>query len=984
MKKFANIITIIFTLSLFFICYTAYATQNNIAQSEEYSEAYNEDTTAFDFSKPIKVGYYSSFTSFANEINSLNNQGYGVEIFNKIEEVSDLEFEYIAIESDGLAALNNGSVDLMAFYPKTEQRAEKALFSQSPFSKTYVSLLSKDMSIMYGDFDALDGKTVATFEGNVANERLSTLSKSLNFSIEYVYGQPHNYTELEADFFLVYSDHKDAQQLNNVLDIGVYNYFLNTTFENKELLDKIEVIFYDIVTTEGNFFLELEEKYLAENVEINHRGLMPYEVEILQQRPLEVGYIADYAPISFTNESGEPDGAMVETLNYFSQRYNFEVNYHPYSINSDPNGRENYDILVTLYGSGNYDFEHFQLTEAYYIMPLYLQVHRDIYEQSSTQWDIFNSHRKVGLLPYQTTDFTTLFEDYPLTEFVYFNDWDTMLNAFAAREIDMFYSTESASTYASIYLKSTDSISLRSNFDVPMQFFINNKISDEYIPIFNVMLDRLHESSYELIIQTNANDFLPEQDMTLLEAFTNYWYLIVIFILAILMFFISYEAKKGREKQKALEIAYTTDSLTGFLTAQKFREVVDEKLTNAKPGEYEIISFDIDMFKTINTHFSAEKGTTIIVAIANALKNAFENTQTIISRRTADQFLIFRRVGIGGTIQQIYKQNILHAIENNINEKYKVSLSFGNVVIDNIEVKCTEIIGQADNARTAGKSTHKTTFITFENKMRKDYENKINITFRMEQALKDREFVVEYQPKIDFNTLRVGGAEALVRWVPKTGKKIYPDEFIPVFEKNGFISYLDLYVLDEVCKYIKQNSNIMDIPRISVNLSAHTVLADNIDTRISDVLTLYKISPDMIELELTESAVEANTEKFLSTVKKFKKLGLAISIDDFGAGVSSLNRLSAVEADILKLDKAFFGLKGQESKSNVVVTDVINMAKHLNMKVVAEGVETSTQAIWLKGIGCDYAQGYYFAKPMSSEDFKQLLIEKKLHVIDFN
>ncbi len=137
----------------------------------------------------------------------------------------------------------------------------------------------------------------------------------------------------------------------------------------------------------------------------------------------------------------------------------------------------------------------------------------------------------------------------------------------------------------------------------------------------------------------------------------------------------------------------------------------------------------------------------------------------------------------------------------------------------------------------------------------------------------------------------------------------------------------------------------------------------------------------MIELELTESAVEANTEMFLSTVKRFKKLGFSIAIDDFGAGVSSLNRLSAVEADILKLDKAFFDLKDQGGNSTIVVKDVINMAKHLNMKVVAEGVETAAQAMWLQGVGCDYAQGYYFAKPMNVEDFKELLISEKEYKI---
>ncbi len=309
-------------------------------------------------------------------------------------------------------------------------------------------------------------------------------------------------------------------------------------------------------------------------------------------------------------------------------------------------------------------------------------------------------------------------------------------------------------------------------------------------------------------------------------------------------------------------------------------------------------------------------------------------------------------------------------------------MSFGNVVIRDCKANPSTIIGQADNARVQGKNEHKTTFITFDEKMQKFYEERVNVTFRMEQALKNREFTVVYQPKIDFKTLEVGGAEALVRWFPKLGNTIFPDQFIPVFEANGFIEFLDLYVLEDVCKFIRSNYRTMSIPRISVNLSANTILADNIVARVTDIVSTYSIRPDEIELEITESAVEGDTEKFMLRVKQLREMGYPIAIDDFGAGVSSLNRLSAIEADVLKLDKAFFDLKDQGGKSAVVVTNVIAMAKELKMKVVAEGVETYAQALWLRKIDCDYAQGYYFERPISENDFKALLESKKVFSIE--
>ncbi len=926
----------------------------------------------FDFTQVIKVGYYGEVTDFADDMDSLNSKGYGVDIFHKIQEVSDLEFEYIELSADPTTALQSGEVDLLAFCTQSQEQAQELLFSQIPYGKTYVSLMTEDMDFVYGDFPEMDGKTVATFVDNIGNERLDFISEHLDFEIEYIYGQAHNYMDLDADFYLAFSGSRHIESLNNILDVGVYNLYLNSTFENRELIEKLDAILYDIVVTEGNFFLELEEKYLADNVEITHRGMMPDEIEILQERPLEVGYIADYAPICYMNEQGEPSGAMIDTLNYYADLYDFEVNYHPYSLSDSPEDYDHFDILVTIYGNATNDREHYSVTEPYYLMPLYAQINLDRV-QTIVLEEILSTSPKIGVLPYQTVDFGSFTEVFPGTELVMYNDWFELLDDFEAGKIDMMMSTASAATYAELYLDDMNRTTIHTDTSVPMQYFINKDIAEQYLPIFNVMIDRMSQSEYEAILQVNANEFLPSGDVSFMEFLAGNWYYFALIILTIVAVFVFIYANVQIKNKQALLESYNTEPLTGFMAPQYFRDNMEELLKTAKPNEYELIVFDMDMFKNINTYFSTDKGTEVILSIADALKTAFAGTNALISRRTAEQFLIFRRVNAGGTLQHICDHFIMPAIKSNIVSRYNVYMSFGNVIVDDPKEKITTIIGQAYAARMIGKNIHKTTFVTFDADMKKQYENKAAITFRMDQALKDEEFFVEYQPKVDFNSLKIDGAEALVRWQPNNGDKIFPDSFIPIFEENGFIPYLDLYVIEEVCKFIQSNSRVMNIPRISVNLSAHTILSDNILQSICQHLSTYNLSPDAIELELTESAVEANADKFLEVVQQFKKHGFVISIDDFGAGVSSLNRLSTVEADILKLDKAFFSLKEQGSRSSSVVSDVISMAKHLNMKVVAEGVETHEQALWLKGIGCDYAQGYYFARPMGGENFKKLL-----------
>ncbi len=982
MKNIINRVGMFFVFGfiLFSIDAFAFVPIESSPSEEPNEEEVVAPIVSFDTDNVIRVGYYPNYTEFVSDIDSLNNKGYGVDIFNKIQEISNFEFEYVPVEGDPTVALDNGDIDLLAFHTKSSEREEEYLFSQMQYGKAYVSLMTEDMDFLYADFDSIDGKTVATYEDNIGNERLDFLCENLGFTVEYIYGDANDYMDIEADFYLAFSSLEGVEALNNVLDVGVYSLFLVSNYDNRDMMERIDAVFYDIAVTEGNFFLELEEKYMASNVEFTHRGLLPSEIAILQQRPLEVGYIADYNPICFRNEQGEPDGAMVETLDYFAQRYGFEVNYHAYSLDDPPEEHQDYDILLSLYGEGGHDWEYYVTSEPYYDIPLYAQVNLDRLGTIEIE-EILSQEISIGILPYQTLDLSPLLQQYPNIDFVYYHDWYELLDDFEAGKLDMLVCTESATTFAKLYLEDMHMVSLQLDVEVPMQYFINKEIADEYVPVFNVMIDRIEDREYEAILEENANDYLPNTQMGLLEYVAENWYYFVIMMVVIAACFVGIYAHGLIKKKMALLNAYNTDTLTGLMSFNKFIITLEELMLKAQPNEYEVISFDVDMFKTINTHFSTDRGTAIIVAISEALKKAFEDTSAVLCRRSADQFLIVRRVDDGGTMRQIYNNYIMPAIHENVSEKYNVSLSFGNMIVEDTTEKISAIIGQVDTARKHGKDTHKTTFITFDKDMRKQYEDKINITFRMEQALKDKEFFVEYQPKIDFRTLKVGGSEALVRWQPKLGDKIYPDSFIPIFEANGFISYLDLYVLDEVCQFIKGKCKSLNMSRISVNLSAHTVLSNNIVTRISDIVSLHGISPGKIELELTESAIETDTAKFLETVKRFKKLGFLISIDDFGAGVSSLNRLSAVEADVLKLDKAFFDIREQGSKSASVVADVITMANHLNMKVVAEGVETYAQALWLKEIGCDYAQGYYFEKPMSESDFLEILKTEKSYNI---
>lgn len=241
----------------------------------------------------------------------------------------------------------------------------------------------------------------------------------------------------------------------------------------------------------------------------------------------------------------------------------------------------------------------------------------------------------------------------------------------------------------------------------------------------------------------------------------------------------------------------------------------------------------------------------------------------------------------------------------------------------------------------------------------------------MQKALDNEEFQVYMQPKYHPVTEKLSGAEALVRWISPTEGFIGPGKFIPIFEKNGFITKLDDYMLEHVAalqaKWLAEGKKIVPV---SVNVSRAHFADPNLAEEICSVVDKYKVPRQYIEIELTESAFFDDKKILSDTVAKLKNYGFTVSMDDFGAGYSSLNSLKDLPLDILKLDAEFFRGENAGERGEIVVSRVINLAKDLNMKIVAEGIEEKNQVEFLAGQGCDMIQGFYFAKPMPAADYE--------------
>lgn len=406
------------------------------------------------------------------------------------------------------------------------------------------------------------------------------------------------------------------------------------------------------------------------------------------------------------------------------------------------------------------------------------------------------------------------------------------------------------------------------------------------------------------------------------------------------------------------------------MTRYKFIVEVKEKLKKVNPKEYLILLIDIDNFKYINKVYGYHLGNEVLKAFADNLITCFEKN-SIIMRESNDNFIMLIKNNFNGKTfckKENCEDCILKGIYEILGKEYKISISKGVYIIDNPKNDVDYMIDCANTARLKGKEKYGTTLFEFTEKMKKEQIIKNMIVSNMEYALKNKEFFIVFQPKYNLISEKIIGAEALVRWKSK-GNFFYPNDFIPIFEANGFIIKLDYYIFDKVCEFIKKFiQNNVDL-KISINLSGKTLLEDNLIETYSKILNKYNISSKFIEIEITESAVINNFGTVNFKINELKKLGFKVSMDDFGTGTSSLNRLQDISVDIIKLDRGFINSTLSKEKGVRILKNIIMMSKDLNLITVAEGIETKEQLELLKKLGCNIGQGYYFAKPLEIKEF---------------
>ncbi|MEP0072178.1 MAG: EAL domain-containing protein [Marinomonas sp.] len=457
---------------------------------------------------------------------------------------------------------------------------------------------------------------------------------------------------------------------------------------------------------------------------------------------------------------------------------------------------------------------------------------------------------------------------------------------------------------------------------------------------------------------------------------------IVALIISVSLYLILMQPQKLRalvkEKTKELEELAYTDPLTDLPNRRYLQESLPGILYNNHKHQRmaAFIYFDLDDFKRINDTIGHDVGDQILVIVANRL-NKFKQESHLIVRLGGDEFAILLNDIKSYEEVVDYADRILDSTRAPItldNKKFSVQTTLGIAMVPKHGRDLITIMQNADMAMYQAKLEGKNKYSFFRNSMRSDAYSLIQDEYDLAQGIKENEFELYYQPQFDLETNQICAAEALIRWNHPEKGLVFPDHFIPLAESSGKIVELGYWILENgIASQARRKQQGEPEIVLHINLSPKQISDPNIVHLVQELLLKYRVSPNTIGFEITETLILEEIDLAKKVLQIFKNMGMCIAIDDFGTGYSSLAQLKNLPVSLLKIDRSFVMDLENDADDKKIVEAIIAMTHKLHLKVLAEGIETEEQHRMLNDLQCDFGQGYYVSKPVTEEEFRKLV-----------
>lgn len=443
------------------------------------------------------------------------------------------------------------------------------------------------------------------------------------------------------------------------------------------------------------------------------------------------------------------------------------------------------------------------------------------------------------------------------------------------------------------------------------------------------------------------------------------------------------QVERYRQSQENLTYLSQHDALTLLPNRILGRSKIEQALANVRRngGRVALLFVDLDNFKSINDSLGHTAGDEFLKLVAQRLVESVRQTD-VVSRQGGDEFLI----GVTDTVQGEGISTVANKILARMAEIFVLrgteissSCSIGIAVYPDNGQDFETLLRNADISVYHAKDAGRNLFRFYDESMNTRMQENLQLIAGLRSALQHQEFVLHYQPVVEIGSGRIVGAEALIRWVSADGTLVAPSSFIPAAEKSGLIVEIGAWVIQEACRQMvvwQQAGHAQFV--MAVNLSPVQFRRGNVEAILEQALASSGLDPACLEVELTESTLIQDSEKFIVALQKLKALGVRISIDDFGTGYSNLSYLQRFSIDKLKIDQSFVQRLLRGPQELAIVSAIIQIARSLNLATIAEGIEDQATRNQLQQLGCQQGQGYLFARPLSAAEFERQVLTRRV------
>lgn len=927
----------------------------------------------------IRVGYFL-MPGYQEITEGGTRWGFGYDYLQEIAKYTGWKYEFVVAPWDEcLDMLGAGEVDIVTYAEKVSDRMGNFEFSSYPMgmSSSVLTVLPDDDKYYYNDFSRFEGMKIGVVEGSGADKDVEEFFSSIAVSVSIEsFDTEHDVKEaLQAGIIdaIGASNHRRVDNEKIIATFDVTPFYGITKKGNVKLISEFNRAMEEMMLSSPYFERELYSKYFEQNASYSIALTRKEKNYVDNHKTLRLAVSPDANAMCYYNGT-EFTGIVLDSVKAIAGKVGLEVEYvetDSYKESLEQLWAGEVDLVGDFYSNHSWSEKNdFLITEPYMEVQ-YIEIRRR--ERSRPP-------EKTRVATCENFFFNTeyILKHYPEENLVYFDREEDCVKAVQMGTADVAFINQYT---AKVLLKKDENLRLDTFtlFDTDHGLSIALQKDNKVLrSMLNKGISSLGTTNIKRIVEFHTQKINEEVSLMSYVYYNPVEFILILGILfcTAMVILIYVVLSKKRYNQHIYELAFQ-DTLTGIGNIHFFEEFVDKRFGECREKEIFIISLDISHFSAINETYGRHVGDYTIRYVGQRLKELY-GKEGIVARSKVDNFLVFGVID-GDTKAEEWVETIKEEIGKFVYEEKGIrrneiylNYDFG-IVIEwcTKETSAKILIDHAEMARKVAKRGAHLCY--FNEDMEQQIIRENVITDSMVHALKTGEFQVYYQPKYRMDNDEIVGAEALVRWFSKDYGFMNPGEFISIFENNGFIVELDFYVMEQVYRMLRERIECGEkVVQVSINQSRLHFAQNDYIERLDELRSRYEIPMNLVELELTESIL-ANIQDISIMVDKLKANGYYLSLDDFGSGYSSLNMLKEVPINTLKIDKDFLSGGDKEGRSQKVIRKVVELADELGMDVVCEGVEEKEQVEFLKSIGCMYAQGYYYAKPMPEDDFRKLL-----------